>query len=209
MKLFSVQGLKFNGLGSNCVVDGNIGVIGIKSQMSMRIRFKVISSSFGYDILKKDGEYRLSVNGNGNIEFSVWDGTDWLPCVVGSEVSIGNWYDVIVTVSVGGGVISKVMYVNSVNDMFSESSQSGSVSQTINNLVIGDSEVIVDNFMVWSKILSESEVELIFNGGVVFNMLDFWLAFEDVEEGSDETTEVVYKRYKGVLNNYEIVDGKE
>lgn len=95
MMLFSVQGVKFNGSGSNCSIDGNIGEITIKNQFTFRARFKIISDKYPYDVLKKDGEYKLSINESGNIVFSVWDGSDWEPSVVGDVVQVDNWYDVI------------------------------------------------------------------------------------------------------------------
>lgn len=209
MKMFSVQGIKFNGTGSNCTISGTVGETVIKNQMTLRIRFKIISDIYPYDILIKDGEYKLGIDSNGNIVFSVWDGVDWEPSVIGSLVQINNWYDVICLINIGTNVINKIMYVNSITEEYSEITQSGGISQTTNSLIIGDSEVIVDNFMCWNRILSSDEINVIFNGGIIFNRLDFWLAFEDIDNNSLETIEVLYKRYKGILSNFEVVDGKD
>jgi len=215
MKLFSVQAVKFRGRESNCVIDGNVGWIGIRNQLMFRIRFKVISSDFPYSIMFKDKEYKLDINDNGKIEFSVWDGVDWYPSVVGCNVVCDEWYDVVCIVNSGVDRINKTIYVNDIDNKFEDISQDGSVVQTSNPLVIGDSEIVVDNVMFWYRILSEDEIESIFDGDLVFNRLGFWLAFEDIDVGestildSAETYDVLRKRYKGVLSNIEIVDGKE
>ena len=215
MKLFSVQAVKFRGRESNCVIDGNVGWVGIRNQLMFRIRFKVISSDFPYSIMFKDKEYKLDINDNGKIEFSIWDGVDWHPSVVGCSVVHGEWYDVVCLVNFGVDRVNKTMYVNGVNSKFEDMSQDGTLTQTTNPLVIGDSEIVVDNVMFWYRILSEDEIESIFDGDLVFNRLGFWLAFEDIDVGestildSAETYDVLRKRYKGVLSNIEIVDGKE
>lgn len=210
MKLFSAQGVKFNGNNSNCIIDGNISEVAIRNQMTLRIRFKVISSAYPYDFLIKDNEYKLGINSSGNIVFSVWDGTDWEPSVVGAQAQLNNWYDVICIFNIGSNNINKSMYINNIDNEYSEISQSGSISQTTNNLIIGNSNIIVDNLSFWYRILGEDEIELIFDGGMRFGMLGFWLAFEDINiDNTNETKEVVYKRYIGQLNNIEIVDGKE
>jgi len=210
MKLFSKNAIKCSGAGSNCTIDGTqVGIVVVRTQMTIRVRFKVISSTFGYDIIKKDGEYKLSIDTNGNIVFSVYDGLDWDPAVIGPIANVGEWYDVVCVISVGSNVINKVMYVNTITNKFTEITQGGDITQTTNSLIIGDSEVVVDNFMVWSKALPETDIDVLFKGGIVFSMLDFWLAFEDIDMYSTDTTEIIYKRYKGILNNFEIVDGKE
>lgn len=209
MKLFSKNAVKFSGLGSNCTMD-NYNNGSIKNQLTIRVRFKVISQSNNYEILKKENEYKLLVNENNQLEFAVYDGSDWELPVIAEQLEINKWYDIICTISINGNMIYKSIYMNSENNIYSEITQVGNISQTINPLVIGNSEIIIDNVMIWDKVLDAPDIKILYNGGIYFPILNFWVAFEDLEDTeNNETIEVIYKRNKGLMSNYELVSGKE
>ena len=202
MEIFTKNALSFDGTGSITISDST--AIRVSNGFTIVTQFKPTSTST-QTIFEKTNEYKLEIDANGKLAFSVYDGTDYVPNVVGPSVVANTWYRLVITVNVGAA-IEKTMYIDS-STSYSETTQTGTVTGTTNNLVIANGfSGVFDYFMMYGVVFGASDISSVYSNEFIPYNLN---AFFSIEEGSGTTTnDVVTDNYSGSITNGTWVKGR-
>lgn len=165
-------------LDSNNLSFGN-GSVDTPFSVSFWMNMTVAPASNDFMIYKRDGsnrEWQITASSGRVLGASLWSqngSTNSIQVAFTTALTLNTWYYITITYDGGGLAAGLKLYINSVNDLIGAGGNIGTyvaMSNTtapfeIGRFNSGFYDGLIDELAIFSKELSQSEIDIIYNNG--------------------------------------------